>query len=559
MYRFEVVISTLPMLAVLCAVPDAKALPDFPEWRGDGISFEAFQPPDSDFVVSDQAPLLDSEIHGYEGPVVVALPIRRYVAPTDADGYLLSPDELVERGLLSATATLRVLAYDVDIATATNQGYGDRTQRAGDRGWDVAGDCDGDRIVDELWPENDRVLLNGALIGTLNGYDSAWQVNEFEIPISELKFPAAPGQTAENTITIEVDTLNAGVLLSDGGVGCNWWYVKIDWIALQFAATAPVVVVHGIRSNAASMAGLAAGLESEGLITESVNLSELPLPATLTADWATCSTKEPYNNSVVESVRQLREQITSIAESYGSRTVRIVGHSKGGLDGRAFIASLFVEPLPVAIGEMDGQPVSASLSVDSLVTLNTPHRGSLLADLGVAQRRVLWGNTNPAPEFGALLAFAAGKFEGSYYCDLTAQRAWDRVQASHIYSTQAASIATNADGDADFALDVAEAAGFPGGTSAANIMYNLVGRLQSVEVQVDPVFNAPDLVTIRTTLNTTTEPNDAVVPVASAALYPLLEGIGAWHHMSVASPQNGAAIALDAQDPLTGVLDWTVR
>ncbi len=64
--------------------------------------------------------------------------------------------------------------------------------------------------------------------------------------------------------------------------------------------------------------------------------------------------------------KRLRNQIRAAAKEYGTDRVHIVAHSKGGLWSRAAIETLSEE--------------GGEIGVFSLTTLNTPHRGCVLAD-----------------------------------------------------------------------------------------------------------------------------------------------------------------------------------
>ncbi|MCA9693279.1 MAG: triacylglycerol lipase [Nannocystaceae bacterium] len=74
---------------------------------------------------------------------------------------------------------------------------------------------------------------------------------------------------------------------------------------------------------------------------------------------------DPYNTSLVRG-QQLAAQVDEILTSWRSRKVNVIGHSQGGIDGRALISTYGY-----------GDRVSA------LVTIGSPHRGSYVADLAL--------------------------------------------------------------------------------------------------------------------------------------------------------------------------------
>ena len=60
--------------------------------------------------------------------------VRRYVAPTDANGFLLNVNDLIARGVVAQTRPSSLPAFDVDELDAP------------------LFDCDGDGIDDQLRP-----------------------------------------------------------------------------------------------------------------------------------------------------------------------------------------------------------------------------------------------------------------------------------------------------------------------------------------------------------------------------------------------------------------------
>lgn len=77
------------------------------------------------------------------------------------------------------------------------------------------------------------------------------------------------------------------------------------------------------------------------------------------------------NGRIDGNARQLAQRTAAIAQSFGVQKVHLVGHSKGGLDSRRYL-STFYNPEQVR--------------VLSLHTLNTPHQGTVLADISFEAR-----------------------------------------------------------------------------------------------------------------------------------------------------------------------------
>jgi len=193
----------------------------FPPHQGTSPwSFTIIGEPSDTFVVNDtDSATIDQFLFRSQGPITIQVPIRRYVGPTDAAGHLLNASDLVSRGIVSATASVRLPAFDVDQDTFP------------------VFDCDGDGINDQLLNEVDVISLNGEKLGKLQGANGIWTQQTFEVPIEKLIFPASPGATALNTVTVDIDTANKDVVLSSGAVGCEVWGVSVDWVGIQYKAS----------------------------------------------------------------------------------------------------------------------------------------------------------------------------------------------------------------------------------------------------------------------------------------------------------------------------------
>jgi hypothetical protein len=515
----------------------------FPPHRGDSPwSFTVIAEPSSRFVVNDtDSSTIDTYLFRSQGPILIDVPIRRYVGPTDADGHLLNSADLVRRGIVGATAKITLPAFDIDAQT-----------------FPVA-DCDGDGIDDQLLNEVDKLYLNDEELGTLKGDDQIWVSQSFDVPIAKIKFPGVPGTTAINHFRVDIDTANTDVVLSSGAVGCEAWAVAIDWIGMKFDASSPVVMVHGIRSSGAAFGNFKAGLEAEQVLANdnSIAMTDLPAPDPLPPGCPAI----PYNETYRDHVAQLRALVPAIAERFGSETLHFVTHSKGGLDTRGFLSSTVSSPIPIRVGTMGGQPVKQDLEGRSLVTLDTPYGGSVLAKYGVEARQLSWLQALRA---GVNVAASKG-FEGSYYCDLTAARATAYTASTMLPNgIQTGSVAADADCNGDHQLSggtscpggQTESSGFTGGGLAADRLYQLTGRVADVTIVVIPRSFRPDEIRVTETPAGTFQRNDAIVTQASAALYTPYS-ISGWHHLNVHSRQNAQTIAVDAQD--SGIVDWRNR
>ncbi|HET8647906.1 MAG TPA: hypothetical protein VFO85_20590 [Vicinamibacteria bacterium] len=520
--------------AVLAVSGSALAASSFPPHRGDSPwSFTVVSEPSDTFVVNDRdSSTIDTYLFRPQGPIVIDVRVRRYVGPTDGNGYLQNVDDLVRRGIVAANATIRLPAFDVDESTFP------------------IFDCDGDGTDDQLLNEVDEVYFNEEKLGKLKGNNAIWLAQTFTVPIRKIKFPSSPGGTAVNRIRVDIDVANKDVVLSSGAVGCEVWAVAVDWIGIQYKASSPVVLVHGIRSSGAVWGNFRAGLTAERVESDNtINLADPAAPNPLPAGCPDI----PYNNTIQNNIAQLKNLVPAIAERYGTDSIQFATHSKGGLDSRGFLSGLVRSPIPVTVGTMSGQPVKRDLEAFSIVTLDTPHGGSVLAKYGVEARQLSALNAARA----GLNVAAAKSFEGAYYCDLTPARATAFVAANPLPSvTRGASVAADADRNGNQEIESVEADGFTGGAWAANRLYQLIGRVADVTITVRPRNFLPDEITVTETPNATFLGNDVIVTQSSAGLYPRYPITG-WHHLNVHAQVNATTIARDAQAP--GLVDWRAR
>lgn len=156
-----------------------------------------FHPPTKDTFVQDDGPGLDTGCTYNTDPahpLRIDVMVDQAVGPVDESGFLVDPAPLIAEGVIPATVTVMMPAFDID----TN----------------------GQPPV-----EQDEVLLNGERLGFLEGGDQIWKLNSFTVPISKIKFPAPTpsGSTVPvaNRVQVNVDTLSRGR-----------WCTALDWMAL---------------------------------------------------------------------------------------------------------------------------------------------------------------------------------------------------------------------------------------------------------------------------------------------------------------------------------------
>ena len=302
--------------------------------------FDPLEATDTNFVVDDSTGLDTECTFRNEGPLKFDIEITRYVGEVDQDGYLIDPTSLIQENLISEDALLRMPVYDVD--------------------YDVS---NYDELKDGILPERDVVFFNGVKIkrsGTAESYligeNKTWILNEFIVPIEIIKFPerTLPGNNAKavkNDIEIRIDQANIGNIVEDEEDD-QYWCAAVDWAALSFKAMPPLLLIHGNNSDGDfwERRGFTAILNQHGIVYD----NSINLPTT----------------TVALNAQQLNSIIPEVAKSLGVQNIQIIAHSKGGLDTRDFL-SRFYPTLEK----------TKKLKVHTFITLSTPHRGSVGADL----------------------------------------------------------------------------------------------------------------------------------------------------------------------------------
>jgi triacylglycerol lipase len=112
------------------------------------------------------------------------------------------------------------------------------------------------------------------------------------------------------------------------------------------AAGTPILLIHGILDNRSVFTVFRRALRRRGFgVVHAVNYGL-------------------FTGDLREAARELREHVEGLCEATGAEKVHIVGHSLGGVIARYFV-----------------QRMGGSARVDTLVTLGSPHSGTLGAYL----------------------------------------------------------------------------------------------------------------------------------------------------------------------------------
>jgi pimeloyl-ACP methyl ester carboxylesterase len=250
------------------------------------------------------------------GPLRIELPINRVVGNTDGQGKLTNPAGLLQNGIIKKNFVTLSMPA-FDVDVNPPSG---------------------------LPPEVDTVFFNGEQIGQLTGDNNIWKENTWPILIDKVRFGikgsnGAPSTPGINVIEIHIDQASGSALN---------WCTAIDWAEIIFEAAYPVVMVHGNGQDS--------GFWQKFNFTQPFADALYPFDATISLS--------PKSDSISQQSTRLAAELKKRADQFGVKHIHIVAHSKGGLDTRDFLA----------------HKRPADLGVLSLITLSTPHHGSVGAD-----------------------------------------------------------------------------------------------------------------------------------------------------------------------------------
>jgi pimeloyl-ACP methyl ester carboxylesterase len=248
---------------------------------------------------------------------------RVFSSQIPASGMLdqTTRDQLVEQGILPEYATLVMQVFDVDHEDPQ---------------------C---AEIDHLYINGEQVQASTGPVQLTSGNNTT-DVLSFDVPIDMFKFATVPGTNgakpqALNEITIDVNVLGCGI----AGKAGTLWQVRVDWATLAIKAPIrPLVLVHGWTGSPEVWRDdddMIALLDDLGIpYAEPINYADGTAP---TSKWK----------------RLLQQEVERVRTSLGVEKVNLIAHSRGGL-----IARLALED------------VTFARSVDTLVTLGSPHHGT---------------------------------------------------------------------------------------------------------------------------------------------------------------------------------------
>lgn len=272
------------------------------------------------------------------GKLVFYINLDRYYSDQmhfDSNGYLDNAADLINKHILPETATLKLVVYDVD--------------------HDSSYDGNSDGVPD---PEVDHVYVNDHLVVDASGQaikltsgNNTWSTWTTNIPIEWLRFPQQKGSDTSkpapvaNKIAIDIDTTTPG-----------YWAVECDWGSLEIKTPVrPVLLVHGFQPDGTS--------EPEQYWADWLgwlNDAMTPAKTVRLGGWS----------SYEDNAQIMAGVVPGFKSEYGVDKIYIVGHSKGGLDSRAYLAN--------------------HNDVAKLAQIGSPNGGAFLANLAKTAKIGAW-------------------------------------------------------------------------------------------------------------------------------------------------------------------------
>jgi len=282
---------------------------------GPSVTPDPFAAParnDTTFVVDQGSGLDTGCFSSGDHSLIINIPVTRVV------GEKFS---LVGYGLMQATATLRLPAFDVDFAGGSG-----------------------------INPERDRVYFNEKLVPAqfLTGQSDGWALNTFAIDSTWINFPPDPGDghmpaPAMNTVRIDIDTGNTEI------PSCT----SVDWAALSIRVAHPVLLVHGFNSSQDIWNAVWTNKDA-GRVPPSGQLDLLGLPA--------ATTNVGGFSTIHDNAQRVGARVEGLRRRWGVDQLNIVAHSKGGLDSREYI--------------------EGNNTIGALLQIGSPNFGTPIATLG---------------------------------------------------------------------------------------------------------------------------------------------------------------------------------
>jgi pimeloyl-ACP methyl ester carboxylesterase len=196
---------------------------------------------------------------------------------------------------------------------------------------------------------NGREKSLGKLVG---GFGPGWQTFKLDVGVLDVRFPAdpCPGRSTLPCGQEPIPRPNEISFVFTAHIEAPSLTFEVDWMTLEpkdqpGLAWRPVLLVHGLGATSASMRPGTAwvdGLQARDVAFYAVNLTP--------------------KGAIINNGAELVPAVADLRRRIGVDRVHLLGHSKGGIDGREYVRS--------------------HDDVETLIMLAGPNGGSFLADIG---------------------------------------------------------------------------------------------------------------------------------------------------------------------------------
>ncbi len=298
-------------------------------------------------------------------------------ADISSDGVLQNPDKYTQDRVLDETATLHLI---LDPPVGDPSGWGHERPC---REWSVSG----------------RVKVNGIDINKpfaahycpKSGREKPQHLT-VPIPAKHLRFAARNLNNvptpAENTLEI----LHSASIYTLPGECDDHLSYSLNEAYIEFKAMAPVLAVHGCCGETESWFTGTDNDPKSGTLSDNENYPPPRIAEEFAARRAGFRTArfelsaESWKVSIKDGMPHYVEEVIKTLREFGSQTLNLAAHSKGGLRAR----------------HMLGSAEWRNTGVRSLVTIATPHYGSTVAEWVKAQQ----DSAERGEDIGRLLSWA---------------------------------------------------------------------------------------------------------------------------------------------------------
>jgi hypothetical protein len=201
------------------------------------------------------------------------------------------------------------------------------------------------------------------------GAEDANRPSVYEFTVSSRDLLTAQDRGANGARpTPEFNNIQIYDSLQNAQNGAKW---TLHWFELSFDAMSPYVLVHGKGADGTFWEAHSPGQSTTcwPAFNDLLRSKEIPFDSSISLKG---TRSDPSQDTVVNQAADLQTQMVPVTASFGTRHINIVAHSKGGLDSRYWLTE--INP---------ASNLGRKFVVGQYVTICTPHRGSVVADLVV--------------------------------------------------------------------------------------------------------------------------------------------------------------------------------